>query len=188
MTIKTLVERCQSGDDLAFNELLEQQYDTMFATAWHWCGDETNAQDITQNACLKLARGIQQFDGRANFSTWLHRLVINCAKDYYKSPKQHNVREEQHDQLDQLGPKQADHLKTLEARQTIALIGELAEELAETLILVFIQGLSHQQAAKQLGIKTNTVSWRVHEARKQLNELNDVSAGKQEVTPAGVTQ
>jgi len=71
---------------LKMTELLNQHYDTIYRFAYRWCGDQINAQDITQQACIKLANSISQFEFKSSFSSWLYRLVINCAKDFYKSP------------------------------------------------------------------------------------------------------
>ena len=169
MTDDPLIKKCQAGDLQAFDQLLNQHYDTIYRYAYKWCGDQHNAQDITQTACMKLAKSIQQFDFKASFTSWLYRLVINCAKDFYKSPTQFNRREES---VDHESPTHEDrHAERVYARQIMEHIGTLQDELRDTLILVFGSGLNHQQAAERLSIKESTVSWRVHEARKQLKQV-----------------
>jgi len=188
MTEQSLIQRCQSGDQNAFAELLEAHYDAIYATAWRWCGDPVNAEDITQNACLKLARSIQSFDGKAKFSTWLHRLIINCAKDFYKSPTQHNVREGSDHALDHISGTNPDHTNQLAAQQMLAKIGELPEDLSQTLILVFFHGMTHQKAGQALGVKAATVSWRIHESRKLLTELQNQAQDVPHAALSGETQ
>ncbi len=185
MSVEGLIVRCKAGDENAFGQLLELQYDAIYAIAWRWCGDADNAQDITQNACLKLAKAIHQFDGSATFSTWLYRLTINCAKDFYKSPNQFNRREESHDHLDRVAYSSSNNEARMQAQQILLKIEELATDLAETLLLVFVQGLNHRQAAKQLGIKESTVSWRIHEARKQLKQLMETPSATPQAAIAG---
>lgn len=174
MTVDSLIKQCQLGDEEAFAELLGRYYDTIYATAWRWCGDQSNAQDITQNVCMKLARTIGQYQAKANFTTWLYRLTINCAKDFYKSPTQHNQREDGSMLLDDLTSGQPSIDAKLDAQQILLNIGSLAEELVETLLLVFVRGLNHQQAAQLLGVKPSTISWRIFEARKQLRRMHGV--------------
>lgn len=169
MTDVVLIKKCQSGDTKAFEMLINRHYDTIYRFSYRWCGDQVNAQDITQNACLKLARSIQQFRFESSFTSWLYTLVINCAKDFYKSPSQHNTREEQHEHLDIKSNTDA-NAKRIYAQQILEHIGELQDDLKDTLILIYGNGLSHSQAAKQLNIKESTVSWRVHEARKLLKQ------------------
>lgn len=171
MSDETLIKRCQNGDRAAFEALLEHYYDTIYRFAYRWCQNQTNAQDITQIVCMKLASSIQQYNFKSSFSSWLYAIVINCAKDFYKSPTQHNVRE-QHDEHLDTQTKQTDDLNSrrIYAQQILQHINTLQEDLKETLILVYGSGLNHKQAAVKLGIKESTVSWRVHEARKLLKQ------------------
>jgi len=181
MTDNDLIKRCQTGDKAAFETLLGNHYDTMYRFAYRWCGDQHNAQDITQQACLKLARSIARFQFKSSFSSWLYRLVINCAKDFYKSPNQHNTRELAHS--DPYDPPVIDDDRKeqrLYAQQILEHINNLQEDLRDTLILVYGRGLSHGQAAAELKIKENTVSWRVHEARKHLKQTFSTSSLNQD--------
>jgi RNA polymerase sigma-70 factor (ECF subfamily) len=168
----SLIAQCQAGDAIAFEHLLEQYYDTIYRFAYRWCGDQHNAQDITQLACIKLAKSISQFERQSSFTSWLYRLVINCAKDFYKSPTQHNQREESDENIyNSIGKSVADqNEQRFYAQQILEHINGLQDSLKDTLILIYGSGLSHSDAAKKLGIKESTVSWRVHEARKLLKE------------------
>jgi len=178
MNDNDLIKRCQNGDKAAFETLLNHNYDSIYRFAFRWCGDQYNAQDITQQVCIKLAQSICQFQFKSSFTSWLYRIVINTAKDFYKSPKQFNQREEQSDFIEQ----QPDHsgnnnnAQRLYAQQILEHINTLEDNLKDALILVYGQGLSHNQAAKQLQIKESTVSWRIHEARKLLKQTFNTSS------------
>lgn len=177
MNEQLLLKRCQQGDKPAFEALLEQHYDTIYRFAYRWCGDQFNAQDITQQACMKLATAIMRFDGRSSFTSWLYRLVINCAKDFYKSPKQYNQREQSDEHINSAAEHIDDRTpERLYAQQILEHINGLQEDLRDTLVLVYGTGLSHTQVAEQLDIKVSTVAWRVHEARKQLKQTFSSSA------------
>lgn len=177
MNEETLIKQCQSGDSQAFEKLITHHYDTIYRFAYRWCGDKANAEDITQIACLKLAKSIKQFRFESSFTSWLYSLVVNCAKDFYKSPSQHNVREEQHKNLDNELNKNSDtNASRYYARQILEYINQLQEDLKDTILLVYGTGLSHGEAAKQLNVKESTVSWRVHEARKILKQLFNSSS------------
>ena len=171
MSNNQLINRCKRGDEEAFAELLTENYDAIFQTAWRWCGDIPNAEDITQNVCLKLVKSITKFDFKSSFTTWLYRLTINSAKDFYKSPTQHNQREESHDDLARLSTIEAIDENRLHARRMLEKIAILPTDLADTLLLVFVRGLTHAQIGTLMNVKESTISWRVHEARKQLKGL-----------------
>lgn len=171
MSSDELIRQCQQGDKQAFNKLVTRHYDAIYKTAWRWCGNPENAEDITQNACIKLAHNVFNYEFKSSFTTWLYRLTINCAKDYYKSPTQHNKREESADEFNQLQSPKSMSENRLHAQRMLEKISDLPIELAEVLVLVFIDGLSHAQIAKHCAVKESTISWRVHEARKQLKIL-----------------
>jgi len=172
MKDNALIEKCIHGDRAAFEMLLNRYYDTIYRFAYRWCGDQHNAQDITQQVCIKLAKAIKQFEFKSSFTSWLYPIVINCAKDFYKSPKQFNQREEQSDNIDNhIKQSNSDHnAQRLYAQQILEHINTLDDNLKDTLILVYGQGLSHNKAAEHLNIKESTVSWRIHEARKHLKQ------------------
>ncbi len=167
-----LIRRCQEGDRAAFDTLLHAEYDIIYRIAYKWCGDQHNAEDIAQQACIKLANNIGKFGFESNFSSWLYRLVINCAKDYYKSPTQN--RQAANETTDEVVQTEASIKSKLEqqhyARQILEHISRLPDDLRDALVLVFGNGLNHREAAEQLSIKESTVSWRVHEARKLLKQ------------------
>ncbi len=167
-----LIDKCQAGDASAFEQLLGMHYDTIYRFAYRWCGDQHNAQDITQLACIKLARSIDQFKQQSSFTSWLYRLVINCAKDFYKSPTQGKPRETSSERLrHESDVDAADYSEQrVYARQILEHINNLQQDLKDTLILVYGTGLSHSEAAKRLGVKESTISWRVHQARKLLKK------------------
>lgn len=172
MPENALIGRCQAGDAHAFEQLLGLHYDTIYRFAFRWCGDQHNAQDITQLACMKLAKSITQFEYKSSFTSWLYRLVINCAKDFYKSPTQRNHREESDENVSEEFNASSRDIseQRLYAQQILEHINDLQEDLKDTLILVYGTGLSHFDAANQLGVKESTISWRVHEARKLLKK------------------
>lgn len=167
-----LIQRAQAGNETAFAELLDQHYELMYRFAWKWSGSVADAEDITQQACIKLARSLPQFRFEAAFSTWLYRLVINCAKDWLKAEIRHRSEEELNDiHLDAVHTD-TNSTNTNETsrylQQILAYINTMAADYKETALLVFAEGLSHREAAEILGEKEKTVSWRIHEIRKQL--------------------
>lgn len=164
-----LITAAQNGDATAFESLLGHYYDLIFRFAFRWSGNRSDAEDITQNACMKLARNINQFRFESAFSSWLYRLVINCAKDWYKSQGRH--RSESLDSLPENTCEDAVEI-SIYLRQVLIQLDTLADGFKETALLVHAEGLSHAQAAVILDIKESTVSWRLHEIRKYLQAIN----------------
>ncbi len=169
-----LIRRAQAGNADAFESLLETRYDTLYRFAYKWCGNKTDAEDVAQQACIKLARSISQFRFESQFTSWLYRLVINCAKDWQKTQARHeSVDVVLHDDDETLenhlsSSVVSDAENTIYLRQILSLLGTMAEGFKETALLVHAEGLSHAEAADILGVKESTISWRLHEIRKQL--------------------
>lgn len=165
---KELITRAMRGDAVAFEALVNLYYEVMFKMAYKWCGNQRDAEDITQEACIKLARGISSYKGGSKFTSWLYVLVINTAKDWYKSQNRHP---EGTELLDTLAAQENDEDKKLYASQVLAEVHKLPEAEKESLLMVIGQGMSHKEAAKLSGVKESTISWRIHEARKKLNTI-----------------
>ncbi|MCK5888326.1 MAG: RNA polymerase sigma factor [Methylococcales bacterium] len=171
-----LAKVAASGDRNAFETLVSKHYETIYRIAYKWCGKQADAEDITQNACIKLARSIGSFRGDAAFTSWLYRLVINVAKDWQRQQMASSQQEPISDNIiDKVTLSQADD--SVYAQQVIAGIHQLPEGEKEALLLVVSEGLSHAEAAEIIGCKESTVSWRIHEARKKLTQLFKGGAG-----------
>jgi len=162
-----LIKSAQGGDSHAFEALVNSYYEVMFKMAFKWCGNRDDAEEITQDACIKLARGIGSYKFNSAFTSWLYVLVINTAKDFYKKQSRRPAESEAHPGY-QKAATEGNSEERLYAQQVWAQVRQLPEGERAALILVMNDGLTHKEAAKLLGVKESTVSWRVHEARKKL--------------------
>lgn len=173
-----LIYDAQAGSRASFALLVEKHYRFMFKVAWQWCGARSDAEDIAQEAAIKLAHNIGAFRFESAFTTWLYRLVINTAKDYYKAQNRKNAREQPlFDDVQYISAELSPEEK-LEGKDTLKAIAALPEQLRETVLLVCCQGLSHKQAGEILECQEGTISWRIHEARKKIAVALDM--GKKE--------
>jgi RNA polymerase sigma-70 factor (ECF subfamily) len=76
-----LVRRVKDGDQLALAALCARHADRVHRIALHVLRDPEDANDAAQESMVKLVRRVKQFRGDSQFSTWLHRLVVNTCKD-----------------------------------------------------------------------------------------------------------
>lgn len=170
MDESALIRRAQAGDKAAFEALLDTYYDLLFRFAYKWCGKRADAEDITQQACIKLARSLGQFRFESAFSSWLYPLVINCARDWFKAQSRHQGDEP--GELNEAVVSDSGAEAGIYLRQVLQLLEQMADGFKETALLVYAEGLSHAEAAKILAVKESTVSWRLHEIRRQLHTSN----------------
>lgn len=170
-----MIRQAQRGNASAFECLLDHHYDLIFRFAYKWCGNDAAAEDISQLVCIKLAKSLSQFRFDSAFSTWLYRVVINCAKDWQKAERRHEgvQRESLPDNPAQTGLNvescsEPQSEQQIYLSQLLVKIAEMGEGFQETALLVHSEGFSHREAADVLGVKESTISWRIHEIRKRL--------------------
>ncbi len=163
---EALIRAAQAGDGEAFEHLLERYYDTLYRFAYKWCGNRADAEDVTQQACLKLARSLGSFRFESAFTSWLYRLVINCGRDWRRAQNRECEPGGKAGSLAEQGPE-ADIEHRAYLWQLLQRLEAMPEGIKETILLVHAEGLTHAEAAEVLEIKESTVSWRLHEFRKQ---------------------
>lgn len=171
MSDKGLIERAQGGDSNAFEALLETHYETIYTFAYRWCGRQDDAEDITQIVCVKLARAIAQFRFESSFTSWLYRLVINAAKDWQKAQARHASSSDSTTELHDIPATPSAPENAVFLQQLMTRMNTLPDGFKETMLLVHAEGMNHREAAAILDIKESTISWRIHEARKQLKAM-----------------
>ncbi len=170
---ESLIRRAQGGDAASFAELLDLHYDTIYRFAWKWCGHAANAEDIAQQACLKLAGSIGQYRFQAAFTSWLYRLVVSCAQDWQRSQQRH-----EHDELSGEEPLADSGTEDgIYLLQILAQLARLGEGMKETALLVHAEGMSHAEAGAILGVSESTISWRVHTIRRHMNRQEARAGG-----------
>ncbi len=164
---KELIKRAKRGEAYAFDTLVGEYYMTMYKMAYKYIQNKEAAEDITQNACIKLVRALDTFKHQSAFTSWLYTLVMNTARDWQKSQNRHKSESgEIHIHADTSASNEDVHY----AQQVMEQIEKLPKGEREALILVTIEGMSHAVAAEMLKCSEGTVSWRIHEARKKLKE------------------
>ncbi len=164
-----LIRRACGGDRVAFASLLERHYDRLHRVIWRVVGSREDAEDIVQEVCCTLVTKIDSFRGEAKVSTWLVGIALNAARDFLRRAKSRNNTTEKFATVVSLYP-QPDGRDLPHKQWLASILGRLKEDLLETVILVAGEGLTHAEAAKLLNITENTVSWRMHEARKFLKQ------------------
>ena len=167
---EALVRRARNGDAQAFAELIEDHYDLIHRTAWKWCGNRDDAEDIAQDVCVKLGRAIAGFDGRSAFSSWVYRITLNAVRDMQRAGKR---RGKYADAYAEIAPEDqpAEQEEAATSSQLWAAVRRLPEKQRDAVLLVYAEELSHAAAAEIMGIRETTVSFHVHEARKTLRGL-----------------
>ena len=170
-----LVNRAKAGDRGAFEELVRRYRGRILALALHLSGNESEAEDTTQEVFLKTYQKLDTFEGRSHFFTWVYRMAVNRSLNAKRDRKRR--REETIDdprvaralRVDAAG---SDPVKTAELRATyirlLQALDSLPANMRTSVVLVVLQGFSHAEAAVVLKCSVGTVAWHIHQARNRL--------------------
>jgi RNA polymerase sigma-70 factor, ECF subfamily len=177
-TDRELVEQTKAGDNHAFGLLVTRYQRRIFRLAFHLVRNGAEAEDVTQETFVRAYQAIDRFDGRSEPFTWLYRIAVNLSLNTLRARKQTRNSTPSDDPriealLTETRPSHGrDPATASQHRQLAAALCEgidtLSDTLRTTLILVCMDGLAHEDAAKVLGCPEGTVAWRVHEARRKL--------------------
>jgi RNA polymerase sigma-70 factor (ECF subfamily) len=169
-----------------FLELLEQHKGILYRVAGAYCRDRDDRADLIQDVIVQLWRSFDRFDGRCKFSTWMYRIAINVAISRGRSERR-RIRDAV--SLDDLGLDLAAADAALDAasdevRQFHRVLARL-DALDRMLVLLYVEGYSHDEIADVAGISTANVATRIHRLKDRLQrDATDASASA-ESTPAG---
>ena len=172
-----LINLVKEGDKRAFDILVTKYQDRLVYSVFKYCKDLDLSQDIAQEAFVKAYRSIDKFRGDSSFYTWIYRIAINTAKNYF-SNKSRGAEVYNEDILDNAlsdlsmdseNPEtllEADELKdaVMEAFQN------LPDDIRSTLSLREYDGLSYEEIAKVQNCPIGTVRSRIFKGREIINE------------------
>ena len=91
MDEKKLIRNILSGDLDAFAELVEAYEKQVYNLCYRMCGNEEDAKDLTQEAFVKVWRGLEHYQFESAFSTWLYRLTSNVCIDFLRRRKRQGI-------------------------------------------------------------------------------------------------
>ncbi|PYO67247.1 MAG: RNA polymerase sigma factor SigM [Gemmatimonadetes bacterium] len=166
-----LVARVRAGDRAAFGVLAERYAGVARRVARAVLGDPDDADDAAQDALLSALVKLDQYDPRRPFGPWLLRIVANAATDRRRRRKVR--RAESLDPALVAGgtrPDAAAEQRALAERLRGAL-AELSERRRLAVVLFDVEGYSHAEIARILGIPEGTVRSEVFHARRRLRVL-----------------
>lgn len=165
-----LAARARAGERAAFAALVSRHYAFIFRVAWRWSANRSDAEDIAQEACVRLAKAISGFRGDAKFRTWLYRLTLSAAHDLARK-RQRELRKAEAYHAYLLADVQGSSADANPLGELWDAVRKLPGKQRDAILLVYGEEMSHAEAAAVMGCKESTVSWHVHEARKKLKHL-----------------
>ena len=172
-----IIDLVKKGDVKAFDILVVKYQDRLVYSVYKFCNDFDLSQDIAQEAFVKAFRNINKFRGDSSFYTWIYRIAINTAKNYF-SNKSRGAETYNEDILDNALSDMSlnsDNPETLLAAEEMKdainqAFQNLPDEIRSTLSLREYDGLSYEEIAKVQNCPIGTVRSRIFKGRELINE------------------
>ncbi|TES85786.1 MAG: sigma-70 family RNA polymerase sigma factor, partial [Candidatus Aminicenantes bacterium] len=172
-----LVEQAKQGDVEAFAELVCRFQEKIYHTILSLTRNQQDAYDLAQETFMHAYKSLRNFKQSSTFYTWIYRIAVNLTLNFLKRRKRDEKREvhvedyslDVKSAASTLSPERCSMKKEL-SRKLKEAIDSLPLTYRASFVLVVSQGLTHTQVAKVLRCSENTVSWRMHKARKMLQQ------------------
>lgn len=179
---KAMLERIRAGDDASFEVLVKQHAGAVIGLAWRLIGHRDDAEDLAQEAFLRLHRSLPDFRGDSRISTWLYRTTSRLAIDYLRREQLKRKlfffrqTEDDQDPVELATDRRDNPGLEVQSREAIKQLREAMTKLSPRQQVVFTlrhqDGLPLQEIAAHLGMETGTVKSHLHRAvtllRKEL--------------------
>ena len=179
-----LVAGLRAGEDWAYETMIREYGGRLLSVARRFVRSEEDARDVLQSAYLSAFRAMDCFEGGAQLSTWLHRIVVNTALMRLRSKRRkpeesiedllpafqsdgHHV-----EQFSDWSTPADELIQREEVRHAVRrCIEQLPEQYRSVLLLRDIEERSTQEAAELLAMTPAAVKVRLHRARQALSTL-----------------
>ena len=182
-----LIERARSGDDSAFNQVVQAYRKRILGTIARLIGRPEDVEDVGQEVFLRLYFSLDQLRTAEVFEPWLYRLTVNAAYDYLRRQRRRHesrmsdLSEQQVMMADAAagGKRNVEEIRRTNIRETVDhLLGKISEEDRILLTLKEVEGLSLKELEKIYQVNENALKVRLFRARQRV--LKAYEAGEPE--------
>jgi RNA polymerase sigma-70 factor (ECF subfamily) len=166
-----LVTRAKDGDRLALEALCARHAPRVERLARHVLRDPEDARDAAQEAMAKLVVRLKQFRGESQFSTWLHRLVVNTCRDAAERNKAraHEPLADDFSAGPEADPVHAARMSELR-RELCDSLARASPQQAQVVLLKDALGYSFEEIAEAVDMPVGTAKCHAHRGRNKLRE------------------
>jgi RNA polymerase sigma-70 factor (ECF subfamily) len=172
MVTHELLAACRRGDREAFEEVVRRTHRHVYTQAFRLVGDRQEAEDVAQEAYLRVFRGLAGFRGDAQFETWLYRIVSNAAMSHLRKRRRFGelVMDPSEEPGEPVSPVRVAE-EAVDRDSLTKALDSLPPSLRVVVIMKDVYGLSCREIGGQIGVSEGAVKVRLHRARKRLKEM-----------------
>lgn len=162
-----LIERVRSGDMSAARRLYDVYVGDVHRLALRMTADHALAEDATQDAFVRVFRGLHRFRGEAALRTWIHQIAVSAILTAIRGRKRWNARRAEIEEAEQLPQRRPSAEPDLRERLYGA-IDALPAIYRSVFVLHHVEGHTHEEIGRMLRIASGTSKARLSEARARL--------------------
>lgn len=184
---ETLMILVSGGDHAAYGVLVDRHADRMIRMAQRTVGSRQAAEDIVQDAFIRIWTNACQWQaGRAKFTTWTYRILMNLCIDHHRRPRSESL-DTIEDPMDP-APDAIDSLYRTQVAQHVAVaIANLPVNQRAAIALCYYEGLSNIEAAEILSVTISAVESLLVRGRRRLRDLLHVHMTSHGESAGGMT-
>ena len=166
-----LVRASAAGDAAAFERLYRQYNRRVYSICLRMLGNSTEAEDLTQDVFVQLYRKIGSFRGESAFTTWLHRMTVNQVLMHFRKRGVRHEATTDDGELPVLIEVGTDRPSNMPIIDSIALeraIAALPPGYRTVFVLHDVEGYTHEEIGRLLGVEAGTSKSQLHRARARV--------------------
>jgi len=165
-----LMAQAAEGDMDAFEEVVRRNQQTALNVAYRFLGDSVLAEDVAQDAFLKILSGASRYKPTARFSTYLYNVVWHLCIDTYRKKRPESLEFGPDREQEGLGP-----VETALAGEQQALVWEAVQSLPPrqrmAVVLKQFEGMSYEDIARALDCSPTAVDALLVRAKRKLKDM-----------------
>jgi len=177
-----LIHRVLSGNDKAFDILVERYQKSVHALVWRKIGDFHYAEEITQDAFLQAYKKLSTLKNPHQFAGWLYVIASRLCIDWMRKqkPAMQSLENTRMEEIEEVSYRQyvSEQQRTRSAERRHEIVKKLLEKLPESertvVTLYYLGEMTTKEIGKFLGVSAKTISSRLTRARKRLKEKEDL--------------
>lgn len=170
-----LIEAIINGDTKAYGQLVHRYKDLVYTLALRMLKHREEAEEVAQDAFIKVYKSLNKFKGDSKFSTWIYKITYNTCLDRLKKNKKHfndvAIDEYTEHKLETIDNALEHMIKEEKSALIKRCIDKLPSESSYLLTLFYFEELSLDEMSDVIGIAANTIKVKLFRARKKLTVI-----------------
>ncbi len=149
-----LIKACMRNDRAAQKALYDHYAPYMMALAIRYVGDVDAAQDVVQEAFIKVFASLHQYSGHGTFAGWVRRITVNAALEYLRSTRVFESLDTT--EVEQVPAMNASAIEKISADELMEIVASLPAGYRTVFNMYAIEGYSHKEIAHIIGVQESS--------------------------------